>query len=210
MDVPVIEMDRQEAKEKLGEYEKLLRGHHMARANSDVARELKAARDGYAAMAAGTPVISLMGAFEYAARDAKGRPNIAVGRSDRKQVCVYRQGWNTIWFSTHSSGQIWGSYQGSLDIQVVTRDGHQLRETGYALVPMVPPLGIHAAGGLTALKDHLTLWEVEEWSDTPIRALPDRDPLLLKPIGGDLYAVMHSWDLTDMERTIMAGRSRVS
>jgi hypothetical protein len=31
------------------------------------------------------------------------------------------------------------------------------------------------------------------------------DPILLRPIGGDLYAVVAQWDLTEIERTIIAG-----
>ena len=212
MDVPLIEMDPQEAKERLGEYETLLRGRAMSRANSDIAQELRAAASGFRALAAGTQVISLIEAFEHAIPDARGRPNLAVGRSDRKQVCLYFHGWGrNMWFSTHDRGAInpgWDAYTGSLDIRIPTKERWE-GAMGYALVPMVTPLGIQAAGGLSTLKNHLTLWEVEDWSDNPINALPDLDPMLLKPLGGDLYAVVHSWDLTDLERTIMEGRSRI-
>ena len=204
MDVPVVTMDRREAREHLGEYERLLRTRHIANANTDIARELKAARDGYRALAQGTPVISLMGAFEQAPRDLSGRPHLAIARSDRREVYVYTHG-GQLWFSAHSSGQIWGTYSGSLDIHVPMK-GHYHGFDGYAMVPMVPPLGIRAAGGTSVLKNHFTMWEVEEWADDSFTAKPDRDPLLLKPIGGDLYAVVHSWDLTEMERAIMGAR----
>ena len=32
--------------------------------------------------------------------------------------------------------------------------------------------------------------------------------MLLKPIGGDLYAVIWQWDLTEVERMIIAGTRR--
>lgn len=31
------------------------------------------------------------------------------------------------------------------------------------------------------------------------------DPALLKHIGGDLYAVVATWDLTDLERAVLDG-----
>lgn len=56
-------------------------------------------------------------------------------------------------------------------------------------------------------RDFFILWEVENWSDRPLTAVPDRDPLLLKHISGDLYTVEAAWDLTDLEQAIMARRS---
>ncbi len=53
---------------------------------------------------------------------------------------------------------------------------------------------------------HLILWEVKRWSSQRITAEPDRDPLLLRQIGGDLYAIMAQWDLTELERLVMRGR----
>ena len=38
------------------------------------------------------------------------------------------------------------------------------------------------------------------------RAVPPRDPYLLKPIGGDLYAVIAERNLTELERSIMGAR----
>lgn len=32
------------------------------------------------------------------------------------------------------------------------------------------------------------------------------DPALLKHIGGDLYAVLATWDLTELERSVLGGR----
>jgi hypothetical protein len=36
--------------------------------------------------------------------------------------------------------------------------------------------------------------------------MPDRDPYLLRHVGGALYAVLAAWDLTDLERAIMSAR----
>jgi hypothetical protein len=73
---------------------------------------------------------------------------------------------------------------------------------GTAMVPMVPPDVIKDGRGCDLAK-HFVLWEVESWA-----AAPPVDPMLLKPIGGDLYAVVAQWDLTELERAILRGTRR--
>jgi hypothetical protein len=53
------------------------------------------------------------------------------------------------------------------------------------------------------LANYRTLWEVEQWTQEP-----PKDPMLLKPLGGMLYAVLATWDLTEMERAVLRGRAR--
>ena len=43
------------------------------------------------------------------------------------------------------------------------------------------------------------LWEVEKWELTP-----PRDPALLRWIGGDLWEVVATWDLTQLERAVLS------
>lgn len=38
------------------------------------------------------------------------------------------------------------------------------------------------------------------------RPEPPKDPALLRHIGGDLYSVVAVWDLTELERAVLAGR----
>jgi len=64
------------------------------------------------------------------------------------------------------------------------------------MVPPVPP-GLRPA---SAIGNYHVLWEAE-WE----RVAP-ADPALLKHIGGDLYAVLAVWDLTELERAVLAGR----
>jgi len=65
------------------------------------------------------------------------------------------------------------------------------------LTPIIPP----ALRPKHDLANYKTLWEVEAWS-----AEPPKDPMLLKPLGGMLYAVLATWDLTEMERAVLRGR----
>lgn len=72
-----------------------------------------------------------------------------------------------------------------------------------AMVPIVPPK--HRPGNATTLASYLILWDVDrwEWSALP---QPPRDPALLSHVGGDIYAVLKTWDLTDLERLVLSGR----
>lgn len=66
-----------------------------------------------------------------------------------------------------------------------------------AIVPHIPPLLRPSKG----LGTYLTLFEAE-WGLDP---LPPTDPALLKHVTGDIYAVVAVWDLTDLERMVLAG-----
>lgn len=68
-----------------------------------------------------------------------------------------------------------------------------------AVVPNVPPRLRPRVG----LGNFHVLFEAE-WGLDPD---PPVDPALLKHIDGDLYAVVAVWDLTELERAVLAGRS---
>jgi hypothetical protein len=67
-----------------------------------------------------------------------------------------------------------------------------------AIVPNIPPRLRPKRGlGLYTL-----LWEAE-WAEDP--TAPE-DPALLRKLGGDLYIVLGTWDLTPLEQAVLSGR----
>ncbi len=195
MNVPLITEEPQQAQFKLEAY------RHQLRRRAD--EEYEAAVAGYQALAAGTPLLNLVDAFEMTGLSADNRPRLAIARADRKQV-QFRFTREGLTFNTLKNPSQASTYTGSLVIWVPF--SHTVKETwrleGYALVPMVPADVRPSA----PLGEFFILWEVERWSDRPLRAVPDRDPYLLRHIIGDLYAVEAEWELTDLERAIMTGR----
>jgi hypothetical protein len=193
MNVQQLSMPREQAREKL----RAVRQQLHRRADSEY-QQLETA---YKAAAQGKPLIMLSEALRTAPLDEKGRPRLAVSRADRVQVRF--QAWTGRWSWTSTArGQEFRNSQ--LQVLVDHTGADYRTPDGYALVPIVPP----DVRGNHSLETHSILWEVEQWADRPIGARPDIDPLLLKHLGGDLYAVVAEWDLTDIERAIMAARAR--
>lgn len=196
MDVNTITMPPDEARKRLRAYRKQL--HRKADA------EFEAAAAGYEALANGRALLDMGEVMRVAPRDAKCRPRLAIARSDRQQVCYRREGLvDTFDARRHFMGPTSETLRLGFLVPIANRP-HWI-DAGYALVPMVPADALEAAGN-PALAGCFTLWEVEQWAEQRIRSTPDRDPFLLRHLHGTLYAVLAEWNLTDLERSIMAGR----
>lgn len=199
MNVATITMDKEEAREKLRAY--------RADRHKDAEEVYRAAEAGYAALAAGTPLINLDQAIANGGFFDDMRPKLAVGRADRKEV--YFQ-WNSHeeranFYSGSTRTSEWASLQtwvhmGRLHGITWGNGGGGRPVRGFALIPMVPA-DVRPATG--QLKDWHILWEVEAWSDKSLTGQPPRDPFLIKHIGGSLWAVLAEWDLTELERAVM-------
>lgn len=208
MDAQTITMPAEEAKERLRAYRKQL--HRRADA------EFEAIAAGYEQLAKGRALIDVETVLQACPRDAKNRPRLAIARSDRREVRYWRNGGRDI-FASDSGASSWNNVPtrrgrplwGMRCTFRVPISGSELKfEDGYAMVPLVPPDALETAGN-PALRKCFTLWEVEQWQDRA-RVLPDRDPFLLQHLGGSLYVVLAEWDLTDLERAVMAGRRPAS
>lgn len=71
-----------------------------------------------------------------------------------------------------------------------------------SMVPIVPP---KHRPPRDAFGRRLVLWEVADWELAQVPR-PPGDPALLRPIGGDIYAVEATWDLTELEKLVLSGR----
>jgi hypothetical protein len=68
-----------------------------------------------------------------------------------------------------------------------------------AIVPNIPPRLRPKRG----LQLYTLLWEAE-WAVDPDAP---QDPALLRRLGGELYIVLGTWDLSELERTVLSGRA---
>lgn len=152
---------------------------------------------GYRELSRGRQLIHLTDTIKAGGVDDRGLPRLAVIRADAI-YCHVRRWRDGSFVFTPGPNFGWGRRQaGQLDF---SEDTLPVKEDGWlsarALVPLVPP---QYRPGIAITNFHL-LWEAE-W-----RRVAPRDPALLRHLGGDLYAVVATWDLTDLERAVLSGR----
>lgn len=221
MELAITDVDAEQAQIKFEEYRAAVREHHDA--------EDAAMMRAYREVTRGNNVISLSATLQAGGRDELGLPRLAVCRADAPKCwlewCTYD---GAVRFVTRPQYQRGYSRSAnnrrdvrdfpagtlraieppedriaasSLQIDVRLWDG-SLTWGGNrcTVVPSVPPSlrPRHALGGYDIL------FEVEEWEIDPKVPV---DPALLKHMGGDLYAVLAVWDLTDLERLVLRGRA---
>lgn len=197
MNVPLIQEPPEEAKRKFQLYKAALMKNAF--------EEFRIAKAAYQKMAQGKPLLDLADAFREVPIDAKGRPGLAIARADMKEVEVNPHN-GRFQFDTGWSWRI-PQYRARYHrISVPSPVSSFQGGMGYAMVPMIPPDCIPKI----KIENFHILWEVEAWADDPQTIRPDRDPLLLRHLAGTLYAVEAAWDLTDLERAIMAGIRRTA
>lgn len=77
------------------------------------------------------------------------------------------------------------------------REGNAYQLELEAPLPLIPPRCMPSK--LT--DDHYILWEVDEW-----KLVPPTDPYLCRRITKYIFAIEAQWNLTELEKTVMAGR----
>jgi hypothetical protein len=208
-------MDPAEAQRKLDAYREFLTDRHSGK----VEHEFGAAARAYAELAKGTPLIDPAEAIRSCGWRADGRPALAIARADQTRVhfqlerSARRWDPNTGRWSGPWAPMEWRFHAaksrndrqraGDLTFRVsdVTTEPPVEPRSGTAMVPLVPPEAYPPRG--LDLAKHFILWEVESWD-----LAPPVDPMLLRHIGGNLWAVVAQWDLTEVERMIIAGTRR--
>lgn len=201
MELATITMDKSEARKRFLEYRQSVRERHTIE-DEQIMR-------GYRALARGSQVIDLGstirsgGIHTIITRNSEVRlPRLAVMRADQQWCAVATSLDGSVTFhpqgypkSTESRNLV------RLPADTLPRTSEYSTTTHWqfrAMVPPVPP----ALRPADKIGNYHILWEAEWQKSPPV------DPALLKHIGGDLYAVVAIWDLTELERTVLMGRFR--
>jgi hypothetical protein len=223
MNLSTVEIPRAGARARAAEYRRAARSSSDPRERAEfeeIARAYEvAARDDVA-------LISLTATIKAGGTVVRTR-TYGRGDSERREhfllpalaVCTWRAAF-CYTLGVHSDGSVefsdslsrrWDYRSGVIDVAAGfdLPDGFAAEAGGVAsrrsawtsMVPIVPPKHRPARG----LGDRLVLWEADDWTWTRVPA-PPGDPALLKHVGGDLYAVEATWNLTDLERLVLSGR----
>lgn len=206
MNVEQIRMEPSEARRRLAAYRRQLKRR--------VDVEYAAVARGLEELAKGKALLLLPRVFAVCPYDENGRPRIAIARADRKEVRFQWAGTSSAPRLSFDASAEWHgndrqNRERGLRLEVPVAQRHpNARESwrqGHAMVPMIPA-DVREAVGRFRAQDRYILWEVEQWAERS-QTQPDRDPFLLRHLGGDAYSVEAAWDLTDLERAVMAGRA---
>ena len=205
MNLATLDLDPMVARKAFLEYRASVRQRH----SEEEAQIMR----GYRALSQGKIVIDLAATIRkgggHIQRSRWGGdvwvPNLAVMRADAPWCHVRTNPDGSLIFYKDDRGPrsnetryVVSLPAGTLPEPVATPYHHAYFSHFRAMVPPVPP-GVRPA---KSLENYHVLFEAEWQQVAP------KDPALLKHIGGDLYVVCAVWDLTELERTVLAGRFR--
>ncbi len=210
MKLATIEMPQEEAEQAFKDYRRAVRSAKTAQVNSEDAQIARC----YKALSKGHLVLDLNDVMQRGGENSKGLPRLAISRADYDQVCLER-GWTTGDVEMYPPSLKPGWRRGEHRTEVfrfsgllAVREGSITQPIPWdrtrrravtefkAVVPNIPP----SLRPDHALSNYHLLFEVK-WEVANPR--PPADPALLKHLGGPLYAVLATWDLTPIEQAVL-------
>lgn len=200
MDVATIEMPVEEARAAYKDYAEAVKRKDPDPTDEALMRGYK-----FLAEDEGRRLLKLTDTFTAAGFDERGLPRLAIMRAGtaRCRVCtgapgprgsITFVGDNDFSRTRHRNRIVVPGVVPGEGPKVNTYDGWT------ALTPIVPP-ALRPKRGVT--RYHI-LWEAEWFVD---RQAAPIDPYLLRHLIGDLWAVIAAWNLTELERAVLVGRS---
>ena len=171
----------------------------------------------YGHMTHGGKVIDVFESFKKAGLNEDTDPKLAICRANAKVVFAQKLNSGSIFFQGDTQRPAWKMTKKNGDIKLpngtfawtieeatsqwnpnvkIKQIKHQNIKT---LVPIIPAKLLSLVRA--KLCNYHILWEVEKWE-----LLPPRDPILVRQLTPNLFGVIATWELTDLERAIIRGR----
>lgn len=188
MQVAEVKMNAWDAREAFALYRK-----HVGPKSS---AEDKLIMESYRQLSRYKRVLDIVETMRLAGLDANWRPKLAICRADQRRV-IFEWTWARYMNFSWRGGRSPNSVGVELPSAPLVGWDTLQRMRATAIVPLIPP---HIRPK-TNLHHYRILWEAN-WDAPPV------DPILLRPIGGNLYVICAQWDLTPLERAVLNGRGR--
>lgn len=200
MNINEFAIDKEEAKKHWSEYVQACKDNPKDKFLHDM-------KNVYNQVKQGRKLIDVIKVMRRGGLTMDGLPRLAICSADKKYVyCRYYNSGRVIFAGREMDW--WDSTVYKNDVlfdQVfpelpdgLKSDSSRNYITLQCPVPVVPA-GIRPKGKLD--KYHI-LWEVDKW----VKKVPPKDPYLLRRITGNIFVVLSGWELTELERSVMAGR----
>jgi hypothetical protein len=193
MDVPTLTMNPDLAQVEFDKYRAAIDQRNATAEDVQIL-------DVYRALAAGKNLLDLNQVFRTCPLTPTGLPKLAVARASWRWCWFKRDRVFTVFGANSSATYVneWKPSKPRNQIRFRTRFFPEgTKGEARALVPLIP-LSIRPNG--LDLSRFFILFEAE-W--LPI---PPRDPLLLSRLSGSIYVILAAWNLTEVERAVLAGR----
>lgn len=193
MNLQPMTMEREAAEAAFREY----RAAFMAERNQIDGELMR----GYKALREGKQLIRLSETIAAGGADDQGRPRLAIARADETSVQVTMESDGSCRFEPGVGRVRARDRVFQLPADTLPRRQPAWLTKRFATMPLIPPR-LRPRHSLTG---YCVLWEAV-WRAPNVPRAP-HDPALLKHIGGDLYAVLAVWDLTELERAVLEMRA---
>lgn len=209
MNLDVITMDKTVARRAFIDYRHAVHDRHRTEA-VETERRLRAEDEalmrGYRALSLGKQLLRLSDAIREGGEDEQLRPRLGLARADMTVLAMTRVGNGRVTYNPNNDwrartvkhqNRVFNFPQGARVVQNAQGQiNWEVRAT--ATVPTVPPQYRPAS----SLANYHILFEAQ-WR-TPPRA---SDPALLRHLGGDLWVVLATWDVTPLEAAVLGMRA---
>jgi len=194
MNVNTLTVSEETAEQKLLEY-KAIPAAKRSSQDEALLRAYRAAQKGHR-------IMDVVQAFRDTALNDQGQPKLAIARAHWETVHFHpretfaRYGWpkGAGGFSESNSWNCQAKQWNFVVPEATFADDVLTKKRLSSPVPHIPP----ALRPDAKLEAHHILFEVESWDEYPA------DPFLLKRISGSLFVVLAEWDLSELERGILA------
>jgi len=213
MEVPTLKMPHDEAQRQLTALKEVFRANKSVK-QQEIYRDMRRV---YGHMKHGGKVIDISLAVKQSGLNDDGDPLVAICRADASKCYLFKNVDGSAIFSSKPFPYRWNSvtvprksykdvFVPAKTLEWPHKDNPQniaktRWEIGTPQVSTVVPL-IPAPILVDEVKRNLSyyfiLWDVEKWEPEP-----PVDPILLKRLTPNLFGVLATWDLTEVERSIL-------
>lgn len=199
MEVVTIEMAREQARNEQKKY------RHLLEKRKD--KHLQILEASYSQLRRGRKLIDIYEVIKNAGLNTEGNPRLAIANLSLDTIFFnkvnerYAGAKGRGWYGSSR----WNSLAVSLPdgtfprwkVDSENQAGWNIIETKIKTKTPIVPAEFMPVG---TLKPYYVLWDVEKWENVP------RDPILLRRISRNIFAVLATWDLTPLEQAVIRGR----
>ncbi len=194
-----IKMPKEQAKEEWKKYVELLKTRKE--------KYLETMKKAHYEMKKGNELIDVYKVMQQVGLNEENEPKLAIARADIKEVIFKKRDSGT---GTFEMEEGWNRSGWKTDVELPQdtfkihweREGESTwkleKEKIRTKIPIIPAELVPEGD----LKNYYILWEPLEWQELP----ETKDPILLKRISQNLFVVLGSWDLTELEQSIIRGQ----